>query len=174
MTQSFSPPARRIIALGLLALLLLIGASLVLKAAGSVRDALAELDDRRFRVARLNALAQRTAPSAGQPVPQGMSFQASSRDAAQAEFAGSLAAAADAAGVTIEGVAALPADPLNPPLIKISFAASGPEPALLGFINEIEQRRPAIRLPTWRMSLNEDAGGLRLNAVALAVWETGP
>lgn len=170
MIRNFSQPVRRIIAIGMLLFLLLLAIAAAQGLARSVGEALGGLGDARFRSARLAALAQRPPSPPGQPVPRDMLFRAPTAEAAQAELAGRIVAAAASTQVTLDAPAPLPPDPRKPALVSLSLAAAGPEQAVLSFVSQLEQGRPAIRFSRWSLTASGD-NMLRFQATAAAGWE---
>jgi hypothetical protein len=56
------------------------------------------------------------------------------------------------------------------PIISVAIVASGSEAALIDFARAIEGRDPLVRFSRWRITSGEDAGSLRLEASAVALW----
>lgn len=170
MIHGLSPQVRRILAVGLAVLLLLLGGSLIAKLANATGEALDDLEDARFRSARLTALSQRPPTAAGTPIPEDLLFRGPALEAAQIDFAGRIAAAAANAQLTLDPAPALPPDGISPAL-RMPIAATGPEQSLLSFVNQLEQGRPVIRLSSWRIAPQADPALLRIEGVAIAAWE---
>jgi hypothetical protein len=174
MMHDQSPLIRRTVALGILALLLIAAANLASAVVAAVDASLAELDDARFRVARLTALASRPPTPAGAAVPADLFVRAPTREAAQAEFLDIVSAAAARAQLPLEAVQPETPDPVNRKAVRASVRASGPETSVLAFIAQLEQGRPAVRLARWRIErLEGQPDSVRIEGTAVAAWEGG-
>jgi hypothetical protein len=174
MMQSFSPLTQRVLALGIALLLILMAVNVAFALSAAVSDALAELDDARFRSARLSALSQRPETPMGPPIPTGMLFSEASQDAAQIALERSISAAAQGAQLQLEEAAAIPSALPKENLVRTSVRLSGPEQAVLGFITKVEQGRPAIRFEQWRIAAADgQSGTIRFEGVAVAAWGSG-
>jgi hypothetical protein len=173
MIESFSPLTRRILALGLLVLAVLLGLRLILLGVAAVGTALERLEDSRFALARVEAVRARPVPPRTPPPPAGQFLQAASH-AAAAEAAGArVRAAASASGVTLETIAPLPEDLANPRLVRLALAARGTEPAMLAFVQAVERDDPPMRLQGWSIGRPApDAPGLILQGSAVMAWST--
>ena len=173
MMNAFSPLTRRILALGLLVLLLLLGLRLVLAAVETVGASISELEDSRFRLARLEAIAARPAAPPAPALPSGLTFTAASAEEAGTAMVGALHAAASQ--IQLGAVAPLPTDPKNPQLVSLSVSAAAPEASLLAFIRDLEAASPSIRLRTWSIAPSAPgAADLQLQGVSVAAWSPAP
>jgi hypothetical protein len=169
--ESFSPLTRRVLAVGLLILALLLAVQIFSLAAAAVGTALGRLEDSRFALARVEAVRARPLPPRAPPLPLGQFLQADSHDTATAAAAGRIRRAAGGSGVTLDGMTAVPADPANPRLVRISFAARAAEPALLAFIQAVEREDPPLRLHAWSIArAAPGAPELVLQASAVVAW----
>jgi hypothetical protein len=168
--DGLSPLTQRIVALGLLVLLLLSGLRLAVAVAGWTTASLEALDDSRFQLAKLQAIRARAAPIPGSPIPAGAAFSAKAHGQALASAVGAIRSAAGATGVQVQAAP----EPLlkdNPNLLSIRVAASGREAALLGFVAQVERSQPAIRLRSWTLARTApQSPELSLKAVAVAAW----
>ncbi len=171
MIQEFSPRTRRIVAIGILVLLALLAVQLSAAVARAVSNSLDELEESRFRLARLEAIRARPAAPPPRPIPEELTFQAASYDEAAAQALAAVNAAAASAQLVLPTVSALPRDEANPNLIRISVAGSAPEQAVLTFIGEIEKASPAVRLRSWNATAAEgQPPALIFEGVAVAAW----
>ena len=170
MIASFSPLTRRILAVGLLILALLLAVQVFSLAATAIGTALGRLEDSRFALARVEAVRARPLPPRAPPLPPGQFLQADSHNTATAAAAGRIRTAAGGSGVTLEGMTAVPADPANPRLVRISFAARAAEPALLNFIQTVERNDPPLRLHAWSIARTPGGPELVLQASAVVAW----
>lgn len=171
MMAGFSPFTRRLIALAILLFALLAAINLAGAVIGGASASLAALGDARFRLARLTALQMRPASPAGAPVSPDFYFTAPDRESAAAQAEAAARQAAASVALPIESLALAPADPEQPLQLALPIAASGPEPAVLAFIAELERSRPAMRLGSWRIvRTGTDPGSLRVEGTVLAVW----
>lgn len=169
MIQSFSPLTRRILAVGLLVLLVLLGLRLAAGLGGAISSSLEELEDSRFRLARMEALRTRAAPPAADPLPAGLTLAAASHEDAAAQALAAVNGAAGAAQLTLARAAPLPQEPGNPNLVQVTLSAAGPEAAVLAFVSELEKSTPPVRLASWRIAA-APGGGLAVEGVAAAAW----
>lgn len=148
--------ASRAAALAILALLLVLYAALMLAAGNAVRD---------LAIARVTH-----APAPPPPAPPELgadvALVAPTATAAARALAATLRREAARGGVLIEALDPIGIDDRS---VALTLAASGREPALLGFVNRIERARPAIRLASWRIT-PAPGGSLRLQAAAVAGW----
>jgi len=171
MIESFSPFTRRVLAIGLLILALLVAGQLFALIASGVGNALDRLQDSRFALARVEAVRTRPPPPRAAPLPPGQFIGADSHGTAAAAAAGRIRTAAGQSGVTLEAMAAAPVDPLNPKLVRLTFAARAAEPALLGFLQTVERDDPPLRLNSWSISrAAPDSPELILQASAVTAW----
>lgn len=175
MIENFSPLTRRLLAAGLLLLAVL----LALRLAGVVIDAvggsLDRLQDSRFARARVEAVRTRPPPPAAPPLPPGQFLQAESHEAAADAAAARLRGAASQASVTLDAVTPVPEDTGNPRLVRLTFTARAPEPALLAFIQAVERDDPPLRLHGWSIvPAAPGAAELTLQANAVAAWSAAP
>ena len=173
MMDAFSPLTRRILALGLLILLLLLALRLVLGAVETVGASVSELEDSRFRLARLEAVAARPAAAPAPALPSGLTFTAANAEEAAAAMLAALNGAASQ--VQLGAVAPLPPDPQNPQLVSLSVSAVAPEANLLAFIRDLEGASPPIRLHMWSIAPSAPgAADLQLQGVAVGAWSAAP
>lgn len=175
MIENFSPLTRRILAIGLLVLALLVVLQLLGLVAGTVGGALGRLEDSRFALARVEAIRARPLPPPAPPLPPGQALQAASHSAAADLAAARLRTAAGELGVTLDSVTPVPEDPANPRLVRLSFAARAAEPALLGFIQAVERDDPPLRLHGWSIApVAPNAPELILQGSAVLAWSPAP
>ncbi len=175
MIQSFSPLTRRILAIGVLVLALLVAVNVASGVAASVTAALDDLDDSRYRLARLEAIAKKPALPAAEPIPQNVAFSAPDHEAAAGQVTQALNAAAATSQLTLAGISAAPQDRSNPGLISVAVAATGPEQPILAFIGEVEKGSPVIRLRSWTIRrASPDSPELAFEGVAVASWGGAP
>lgn len=175
MIDSFSPLTRRILAVGLLVLALLVGLRLIVLVAGSVGAALDRLEDSRFALARVEAVRARPLPPRSPPLSPGQFLQAESHAVAADAAAARIRDAATQNTVTLEGITPVPQDPANPRLVRLSFAARAAEPALLAFLQAVERDGPPLRLQGWSIGRGSpDSPDLNLQANAAIAWSAAP
>lgn len=173
MVDSFSPLTRRILALGILALLLLLGVRVAAGVAEGVSGSLEELGDRRFVLARLEAVRSRPAPVRPRPLPPGLHIQAASHEQASAVAAAAVRGAAAAAQFTLSAVSVAPPRAENPALIELRIAGKGPELSALTFVEHLERGQPAIRLRTWQIAADPATPEISVEGIASAAWGPG-
>jgi len=178
--EQMSPLTRRIVALGILVLLLLGLLNLIVVPLFSAVSANAgALEDSRFRRERLEALQARPAPPPSQPVAPDLYFSSPDRDAAAAMVTAAINAAAARSQIAVENLAIQPEEAGAKQTLSLSLAARGNEEALVSFINEIERGQPLLRFRTWAIAGSAPAGApapspapaeTRLTGTLLAVW----
>jgi hypothetical protein len=170
MMNGFSPLTRRIVALGIFVLLLLLAINLAGQISAGLSDRLDALQQSRFRLARLEAVRARPAARAV-AVSNAPTFRAASHADAAEQATAAVNAAAAVSQLQSPSISVLPQDLSNPALLQLSIAASAPEPVILAFVSELERGTPAIRLGNWSIDGGgTGAAGATLQAVALAAW----
>lgn len=174
MIEGLSPFIRKVLALGLLIAALLLGINLLTGVIGTTGASVGALEDARFRLARLDALKAAPPPPKVAPLPRSSYFRAADAEAASGLLVAAIHAAAQSAEMPLEGVAPLPSDAANRLLLRASVSGAGPEAAVLGFVAALERQEPAVRLANWTVSqAEEQAGTVRIEAVAVAAWSGG-
>jgi hypothetical protein len=174
MMANWSPFTRRALALTILAFVVLgIANFVIVPVVGTISSAINELQDSRFRVARLEAIEGRPAVPNVQPVPSGLTIAATNRGAAGSLMAGALGAAATRTQVTLDPPTVLPQDN-QPRQVAISVGVVGSEAAVLSFVNALEAGQPLVRFRNWRFAVVDGPPRqLRFEGVALAPWSDG-
>lgn len=177
MTQ-FSPLSRRIIAIGILVLMLLLLIRLLTPLASMMAESLSALEDSRFRLARVEAIRSQPAPSMGEEVPSDFYLIAASREIAADMLIATINAKAQQYEVRIDAIGLSDGVPGDAQRVDVSLTATGEQEKLLSFINDLEQARPLIRFGTWALaSLDQMPGDgstpvqLQFTGTAMAVWK---
>jgi Type II secretion system (T2SS), protein M subtype b len=175
MTASWSPLTRRLVALGLLILALLGVLNLIIMpVATMLTDSLDALHDNRFRLARLDAIDARPPLPPAPVLAPGLTVTGIDQGAAAAALIGNIGAAAARAQLALEPPTLLPSATGDAKRLALRVAATGPEPMMLQFVNELERGAPLIRFRSWRLSVVEGSPRqLRFEAIAVAAW-AGP
>jgi hypothetical protein len=188
MIDQLSPLTRRIVAVGLLVLIVLLAVQLIIAPLFSaIGDQRAELADLRARRVRLEATKARLLPD-GSTMAMALAIAAPDRAAAQLRLRALLTGSAGIAGVTLVATASS-ATADRPRDVAIDLSASGTEAALTTFASLVEHGTPLIRFRHWQIGRDETAlpppgalpgalpGGsapsvpaLRLTGLAIAVW----
>jgi hypothetical protein len=184
MIDQLSPFTRKIVAVGLLVLAMLLVVQLIIAPLFSaIGDQRAELADLRARRVRLEATRARLLPD-GSTMPMALAIGAPDRAAAQLRLRALLTGSAGIAGVTLVANAA-PATADRPQEVAIDLSATGSEAALTTFASLVEHGTPLIRFRHWRIGQDETPAPplgalpgvsapsvptLRLNGLAVAVW----
>ena len=148
MIGEFSLPTRRVIAVGLALLTLLLVTQLVLAPlVSAIETSREQLDLLRAREQRLSAALDWPAPSAATRRTEGLLVHG--RDQAiRSLLTRRLAFLADGKGLTMPPtVIDLERRPQSR-LYTVSVSVSGPHDSVIGFISEIERGRPLMRLRT--------------------------
>ena len=165
-----SPLNRRILAITILLLMILGAVELVLiPLATASSDALDRLSEARFRRERLQAIADRPSPANVSSPPAVLYVIAPDATRAGGTLGDGLREDAASAGVALQ-IQPSPAKPTEPQALAADVIASGPEAAIVGFLNRVEQGTPVIRLTRWHLSSDPAGEGLRLEARAEAAW----
>jgi Tfp pilus assembly protein PilO len=171
MIDQMSPLSRRIVAVGLLVLLVLLLVQYVLAPLASAivdqRDALTAL---RARETRLQATARRTLPNASDVQP-GQAIIAPSPSQGAQRLQALLAGKAALAGVSVQlGPPCAPKD--EPALLCADLAVSGTEADMARFLNSVEHGAPVIRFRMWQLTPGQGVDTqLHFNGRAVAVWQ---
>jgi Type II secretion system (T2SS), protein M subtype b len=149
----FSPFTRRLVALGLLFLLVLGVVNLIILPIASQLEAhLSTLADARFRLAKLKAIEARPLPADVAPVPQNQYLAAA--DAAQANDQFRALVAGHAARLQLQLERADVQQPTTRirQQVELALTVSGQQEQLLNFINQLEQGAPLMRFKLWRLT----------------------
>ena len=197
MMASFSPFTRRVVAVGIFVLALLVLVNLIALPVYALTDSrLSGLEDARFQRARLEAIAARPPLPRSEPVPASLYLTASDRDRAADALIAAIGALAGRYEVQLDSIAPAAADPARPGAIAVTLAAHGEHDKMLAWINELERGAPAVYFPVWRLGQSEAGAStavegapphvppvgaaanslltLSFNATAVAVWEQRP
>lgn len=174
IVESLSPLLRRILALGLalLAALLLwsVAVAPVVEAVSASRNAFAES---RFRLARLQRMADAPPPPAPPAQLQGQIFRAPDRKAAEARLTALLRDLAQRQQLRLEA-AAVPASAGQPGVIDCEIIVEGPAAMLTQWLYAIESGELLMRFDRAEMTSDGKAGGMaRLSGRLSVVWGTG-
>jgi hypothetical protein len=157
MMAQFSPFTRRVVAIGILILLVLGAIDLVIAPLYALTaNSLSGLEDARFRRARLEAIEARPPVPSAEPVPASLYLAAPDRQHAADALLAAIGASAARYEVQLDSVAPLPADSSRGAAIAVTVAARGEHDKLLAWINELERGAPAIHFADW--SLAPDTG----------------
>jgi len=172
MISAFSPLTRRVLAVGLLVLALLLLLQLVVvplfTIIGAQRDELATL---RGRVAHLKAVDRQAVPPLS-TIPPHSTIRAAGAAAAQQRLRLAIGQAATAASVEIHGLMFRPSAADAPQLMRVEVNISGSEEGLLRFAQMIEQGDPLIRFERWTLQAPATPGQpIILSGRIAAVWE---
>lgn len=172
MIEDMSPFAQRILAVGILILALLFGFQLVasplIERMQLSREALA---DSRYRLHKLETLANQPEAILGQPVEPNLLIPAPDVKIAQAQLLGQVSRIANATGASAQKVEALE-KPGLPSLVAVKIELSGTEVSIISFVGQLEAARPMMRMRDWRIQATDDnLGQLKLSATILASWE---
>lgn len=172
MIEDMSPFAQRILAVGILILGLLLGfqliASPLIERMQLSREALA---DSRYRLHKLENLANQPEAMLGQPVEPNLLIAAPNAKMAQAELLGQVSRIANTTGASAQKMEALDKQAL-PSLVAAKIELSANEVSIISFVDQLEAARPMMRLRDWRLQdADDDSGQLKLSATVLASWE---
>lgn len=153
MMDSLPPLTRRVIALGLLALLVLVAITqLVIPLVDTNRDALRDLKDVREARARAEAIRAAPEPRPVMPFPTKAGLRAADVRTAGETFVGQLASSAARQGLQIAIVAMPRLSASAPAPINLKISVTGRREALLDWMSKLERGAPAVRLRDWQLS----------------------
>lgn len=176
MMAGFSPFTRRLVAISLLVFTILGALNFVVfPVANAVDLSLQQLDDSRFRHARLREIDMRPILPHVSPAPRDLTLNAPNRAVATQNFAALIAGTAQRMQIGLTRNAPLPVNQPSMPMLLNEFAVQGEETAVMTFLSELERGRPLVRLKTWSLTRVDGQPGLvRLEAVAQSVWSNVP
>ncbi len=160
MMAGFSPFTRKVVALGIL-ILLLLGAIqlLIVPIYALTADSLSGLEDARFRRARLESIAARPPLPAAAPVPASLYLAAPDRQRATDQLLAAIGGAAARYQVQIDSVAALPEESSRGAAIAVTIAARGEHDKVLAWVNELEAGSPSVHFADWALAPDSSAPG---------------
>lgn len=179
--ERLSPTAHRLLAVGIAVALLLGAINLILiPIASAVRSSLSDMEDARFRLSRLEAILQRPAPAAGEPIPPSLYIRAATKRQATEQMAETIKQAAHRNQIEVETLSVASPGKGRERIIDVPLAVRGPQERLIPFITEIERGQPQMRWSGWALTIEDAPPGdaastvrLRLSGTASAVWEPG-
>ncbi len=171
MIDQFSPLTRRIVAVGLLILVLLIGLQgILLPVANRISDQREELAVLRDRAAHLQDISDRPLPAMS-ALPAHAAIKAMAAGPALERLRAAISQAATASGVALNGVAASSAGGSTQRLY-LDVNATGSEEALTQFIGLLEHGDPLMRWESWRIQSGSATDQpLTLSGRVAAAWE---
>lgn len=174
MIEQMSPLTRRIVAVGLLILLLLVALqAVVVPLAGALGNQRAELTELSARHARLAATAKRLLPDTS-TVPPGLAITAPDPARAGGRLEALLAGGASIAGVKLDQT---PAHSLagQQRLIGSEIVVTGPEAGVTNFVSLVEHGSPTLRFRHWQLVAGDSAQApVRFTGLVVAAWEPLP
>lgn len=165
MIEQFSPSSRRLIAVGLAVLVMLLLVTFVIQPIVSFCvQAVSDLRDARYRRDRLEVIVARPLPpEVSPPSPDLMLTPGNPSAVLEAIVAG----AAATRSVTLQNASAQVA--AGGAVIE-TLQAQAPELAMMRFINDLERGRPIIRFTRLRLTAAAEPGGpMQLDAAVAAV-----
>lgn len=172
MIGEMSPLTRRIVAVGLLVLMVLLGVqSVAVPLVGAIMNQRDELAALKLREARLRATMDRTLPEVSKVRPEQVIAAATPPQAIQRSQA-VLASDAAMAGVTLQ--LGPPCNTGQPQLLCTDVAVSGKEAGVSHFLSVIEHGPPVIRFQRWQLVPGQGTDTqLHFTGRAMAIWR-GP
>jgi hypothetical protein len=152
MMDLLTPLTRRIVALGLLVLVLLSGLSFVVAPLiAANQNTLSELALVREALARARAIQEAPAIPKIAEFPQSAGLKAASMQAARESLAGYAMSRASAKGLQIT-LPAMPQPRVRAPApVELAISITGAREALLEWMSDVETGRPACRFLTYRL-----------------------
>ena len=168
MIASFSPFTRRVLALGILVLLLLGAIQLIVAPLYAVTaNSLSDLEDARFRRARLESIAARPPLPAAPPVPASLYLTAPDRQRATDLLLATIGGSAGRHQVQIDSIAALPAGSSRGAAIAVTVSARGEHDKVLAWVNELERGSPSVHFADWSLAPDASAPAAAAGAAAI-------
>lgn len=169
--SQFSPLTRKILALGLLVLALLLFWTLVVSPVAAQMDSsLTELEDARFQRVRLENLKTRPTPDKAEPLPAGIVFNANSREEAATGLSGYISSLAAQNGLQVANITVRPGGDTGK-LLAFDLSFIGEEVSVARFINQAEKGSPMIRFRSWQIEAGNDSDpSLQFSGQAVAAW----
>jgi hypothetical protein len=165
MIASFSPLTRRVLAIGLLVLLVLGAIQLVIAPIYSLTaNSLSDLQDARFRRARLESIAARPPLPASAPVPASLYVTAPDRQRATDLILAAISGSAGRYQVQIDSIAPLPEQSSRGAAIAVTVAARGEHDKVLAWINELERGTPNVHFADWSLAPDGSASAAAAGA----------
>lgn len=153
MIASFSPFTRKVLALGILLLALLGAIQLVIAPLYALTaNSLSELEDARYRRARLESIAARPPLPTAAPVPASLYLTAPDRQRATDLLLAAIGGAAGRYQLQVDSIAAVPAESSRGAAIAVTVVARGEHDALLAWINDLETGTPNIHFADWSLA----------------------
>jgi len=167
--DALSPFTRRIVALGVLVLVLVTVANLlILPLFATLRSNLGRLGDVRFERAQTEAMADRPPPPPASPLRPGLFVVAASPAEATLRLTDAVRAKASAARVVVGTIA--PAGAAGRPgVVAVDISVAGSERDVLAFLNGVEGDRLLMRLVRWRLQV-DDKHRVQLDGRVTAAW----
>jgi len=170
MIEQMSPITRRIVAVGLVILVVLLaGQFLLLPIGEAIADQHDDLSALRSRRARLVATARRLMPDSS-TMPPGLAVAATDPASAGKRLQALLSGSAATAGVTLTQGVALPVAGSSR-ILGINLVATGTEAGLSSFASLVEHGSPVIRFQHWRMTMSDAPTTMHFEGFAVAAWQ---
>lgn len=158
MTASFSPFTRRLLAIGILLLLVLGAIQLIVAPLYTLTaNSLSGLEDARFRRARLESIAARPPLPNSSPVPASLYLTAPDRQRATDLMLATIGGSAGRYQIQIDSIAPLAAESSRGAAIAVTVAARGEHDKVLAWINELERGTPNVHFADWSLAPDSSA-----------------
>lgn len=171
MSSDFSPLTRKVLAIGLLILALLLVWTVILSPLFSaLGSSLTELDNARFQRLRLEQIETRPTPEKAATLAPDIVINAQSKTEASDQFTVHFSSLANGNGLQTVSVVQTNNDQTGK-LVGVEFALSGPEENIVKFINIAEKSAPNIRFRNWQITaIDANDPNLQFSGQALAGW----
>jgi hypothetical protein len=158
MIASFSPFTRKMLALGILVLVLLGAIQLVIAPLYALTaNSLSGLEDARFRRARLESIAARPPLPTSAPVPASLYLTAPDRQRATDLLLATIGGSAGRYQIQIDSIAPLAPESSRGAAIAVTVAARGEHDKVLAWINELERGTPNVHFADWSLAPDSSA-----------------
>lgn len=153
MIASFSPFTRKVLALGILLLVLLGTFQLVIAPLYAfTANSLLGLEDARYRRARLESIAARPPLPTAAPVPASLYLTAPDRQRATDLLLATIGGTASRYQLQIDSIAAVPSGSSRGAAIAVTVVARGEHDNVLAWINDLESGTPNIHFADWSLA----------------------
>ncbi len=174
MMMGFSIFTRRVLAIGILLLLILCSIEfIILPIKDRMQLSRNSLADSRFELARLHDIANRPEPPAGQKIDNSLLLNANEKLAAQNILNDHLLALAEQRGISVN-IVFIDQENTFKGLIMADISIAGEESLIMSFIADLENGRPLVRLTNWNINYQEQQPQqIQFESKIMASWISG-
>jgi len=171
MMMGLSLYARRIIAVAMLLLLILCSIEfIIIPSVDRIKAGRSSLANSRFELARLNNIINRSDPPLGQKLDNSLLIKGEEKQDIQNIFNNHISAMAQQRSITVDIVFAESED-TSEGLLIANISALGEETSVIGFMADLENGRPLVRLADWSISYQiQQPTQVQFDAQLMASW----